>query len=249
MTNDIHFDNVERKVYPRTFLNTVFVVFNYDIGMEPADLISRIKQFVLDGFNLKIDLTEEELVNGFSIDNPVAGFSYYFSKGNIGVKYMKLDYVSFTETMPPLIYRLITYVRTVLDINMLDDIQIRKVNVLNVREQNDLPIDKDRLVKDVLSQDLLTVSEPAKEFFGLHEAREFCGQTEDKEFVIHYGVQEGTAPEGFKYCGLVLDETVVKKKVALQDVDDKLKEVNEKLFDIFHWSVSSNLLALMNQEK
>lgn len=250
MTQDVHFEKVERKIYPRTFLNTVFVVFNYDTSKEPEDLIERIQIFVRDNFNLQITLSKEEInEGGFSIDSTDGGQSYYFSRGQIGVKYMKPDYVSFTETMMPQIFRLVSFAKNVLSISSLESIQIRKVNVLNARGQGDSVISKSQLEHDLLSMRLIEAASPTGNYQDLYDAKQFKGVTDGDSFDIIYGFHEGSTPEGDRFVGLVLDESISKNQIQqLISVDKDLQDVNDKLFNMFHWSISTNMLAIMNKE-
>ena len=250
MTQDIHFKPTMRKIYPRTFLNTVFVIFDYDTAMEPANKIPRIQNFIKDNFNLEINLKEEGFSSGFSIDSKDGGHSYYFTRGSIGVKYMGNDYVSFTETMMPLIYRLVTFIKNVLSISATITIRIRKVNILNAREYDGTLVSDDQLIQDFLSQELTEVAEPVNDYteLELENVKEFKGTTDKDLFAIHFGIHNGTLPDGGQFVGLVLDESVSRNHVSLNTVDEALISVNEKVFNMFHWSVSSNVIALMSQE-
>ena len=248
MTQEIHFDHVERRIYPRTFLNTVFVVFDYNASDEPKDLILRIQSFIKDSFNLHVELTEKEYSDGFSIESKDAGHSYYFSRGSFGVKYMKDDYVSFTETMFPFIFRLLDFVRVVLSISMIDKVKIRKVNTLSILEQGDVHDIKKKLVRDILSNDLIALAKPTSEYLGLEDVKECTGTTNGDDFEIHFGFQRRDGSDGFRYVGLVLDESVSRKHVSLDTASDDLKEINEMIFNMFHWSITSNVVSLMNQQ-
>ena len=249
MTKDIHFETVERKIYPRTFLNTVFVVWEYESSYEPDDLILRIQRFLKDNFNLQIGLSEEDFSTGFSIDSQRAGHSYYFTRGSIGVKYMGDNYVSFTETMMPLVYRLAAFVKSVLSIDTINKIQVRKVNILNAKGRDGILFDENQLIQEFLSQQLIANAQPiSTEYLGLEKVKEYSGTTEGDGFDIHFGFQKGTSPEGVPFIGLVLDESVSRSQVELNTVDDALISINNMVYNIFHWSVNSNVIALMNQQ-
>ena len=248
MMRDFEFNKVERKVYPRTFLSAVFVIFEYDKIGEPDDLVPRVKQYIKDNFNLDVDLTGEDLNFGCSVDNDTAGFSYYFSRGSIGVKYFKGDYVSFTETMAPHVYRLITYVKNVLEMPSLSSAQIRKVNILNVKTTEGAQMHNFNLETELLSENLRLNAEAASGYMDLENPKKLKGIADGNEFEINYGIQHGSLPNGDEFVGLLLEEIITNSNVRLEDVDDKLREINEKLFDIFHWSISPNMLALMNNE-
>lgn len=249
MTQDLLFETVERKVYPRTFLNTVFVVWDYDTASIPDDVVLRIRHFVNDNFNLEIELTEEEFSNGFSIDNQQAGHSYYFSRGRLGVKCKGENYVSFTETMMPLIYRLSAFVKNVLSSSLISSIRIRKVNILNARKEDGDLVSEDKLVRDFLSSELTSRTQPVANYLGLDNVKRFYGTMNGDEFSICYGFQKGNTPDGEQFVGLVLDESVSRRSIPLNTVDEVLLEINNVVFNVFHWSVSPTFIALMNQER
>lgn len=248
MTPDIHFETKERKVYPRTFLNTVFVIFDYETAGEPADLILLVQRFVKENFNLEIVLTDEEYNKGFSIDNIGAGHSYYFARGSVGVKYMGDNYVSFAESMMPLVYRLVAFMKNVISVPSISNVRIRKVNTFNAREHEDAPASKDKMIHDILSPELVAVARPSADYLGLQNVKEISGSTDGDAFEIHFGFHLGTAPDGSKFVGLVLDESVASKQVALNQVDEALRNVNDKVFNMFHWSINSNVLVIMSKE-
>lgn len=248
MTQDFIFETVERKVYPRTFLNTVFVVWDYDTACIPEDVVPLIRRFIKDNFNLEIGLTEEEFSHGFSIDNQQAGHSYFFSRGRVGVKYNGENYVSFTETMMPLIYRLSSFVKNVLSSSLISNIRIRKVNILNARKEEGNLVSEDLLVRDFLSSELISRTHPVANYLGLDNVKGFYGTTNGDEFSICFGFQKGSTPDGEPFVGLVLDESVSRRSISLNTVDDALLEINSVVFNVFHWSVSPTFIALMNKE-
>ena len=248
MTQNFIFETVERKVYPRTFLNTVFVVWDYDTANIPDDVVLRIRRFVKDNFNLEIGLTEEEFSHGFSIDNQQAGHSYYFSRGSVGVKCKGENYVSFTETMMPLIYRLSAFVKNVLSSSLIGTIRIRKVNILNARKEDGDHVSEDQLVRDFLSPELTSRTEPVANYLGLDNVKGFYGTTNGDEFRICFGFQKGNTYDGEQFVGLVLDESVSRRSISLNTVDEALLEINSVIFNVFHWSVSPTFIALMNKE-
>lgn len=249
MTQDLIFKTVERKVYPRTFLNTVFVVWDYDTTGIPDDVVLRIRRFVNDNFNLEIELTEEEFSHGFSIDNQQAGHSYYFSRGRLGVKCKGENYVSFTETMMPLIYRLSAFVKNVLSSSFICMVRIRKVNILNARKEDNHLVSEEQLARDFLSTELISRTQPVANYLGLENVKGFSGTTNGDEFSICFGFQKGNTPDGEQFVGLVLDESVSRRSISLNTVDEALLEINSVVFNVFHWSVSPTLIALMKQER
>lgn len=243
---DIHFDTVERKIYPRTFLITVFVVLNYNKVLEPNDVIARIPAFLKDYFNLEISPTEEEFNSGFAINGQ--NHSFLFSRGSLGVKSVGTNYVSFKETMTPLVYLLTSFLKNVLTITSLDCIKIRKVNILNAKEKDGILVSEDQLIKDFLSPELESRALPIDDDQELYNAHEFEGITDNNPFDIRFGFHQGKTPDGDRFVGLVLDETISKSSVMLDTLDEALIEINDIIFNMFHWSVNPNVLALMDKE-
>lgn len=247
MSHVIHFDDYPRKIYKRTFLNTVFVVLSYSIGEISEAILESVNRFICENFNSQENVTEDNLRRGFSFDNEEKGVSFFFSTKHVGVKYLKDDYISFQQTMMPLIYFLMTFLRNALNVSMIDDISIRKINTWPVKRPQDKPFDENRFVKDFLSTNLISQSDADESSGNLENAHCFKGSTESLSFIIKYGTLNREY-EGDMYCCLVLDESATAMGVQISDTESILLKVNNTLYNIFHWCVSEQTLAYMNKE-
>ena len=248
MSNVMQFDESPRKVYKRTFLNTVFVVLSYSIEEVTEQLLTAVNQFLRDNFNTQEEASVELFKKGFSIDNEEKGVSYFFSAKHVGVKYMKDDYVSFQQTMMPLIYPLMSFFKNVISIDLIDVINIRKVNIWSVKLNEGKPFNESQFANDFLSSSLISQAEARdnndKEPRNAHY---LSGETNSFEFGILYGFLDREFNNA-KYCCLTLDEHVIAKGIQATDVETVLLKANNTLYNIFHWSVSKRTLAYMEKE-
>ncbi len=242
----MRFEDYPRKVYKRTFLNTVFVLLSYSVEDLSVQFIAELNQFLRDIFDIQEDVSEETFKNGFSIDNEEKGISYFFSAEHLGVKYMKDDYVSFPQTMMPLIYPIMSFLNNVMSNKIIEDIGIKKVNIWNAKLNQDKAFNEIRFAGDFLSADLITQAK-AIDSEKSRDTHCFVGETESFEFIVQYGFIDREF-EDDKYCGLVLDECVKATKVPVEEVERVLLKENNTLYNIFHWSVSKKTLDYMNME-
>ncbi len=248
MEQEVLFENIERKVYPRTFLNTVFVVFSYTIDSWSEESMNSIKAFLKDYFSLSVDISADDFEIGLAIDSREGDFSYFFSKGYIGVKYMKQNYVSFPETMMPLIYRLTAFIKNCFSLAKIDKIEIRKINTwMSKKQEMDASIDN-VMVNSLLSSELISRSTPGSAYEGLSSVREFAGTSNGYRFMIRYGFDNRISSKE-NGVGLILDETITQEDVSFSEVEKALMDGNTLLYNIFHWSVSPTLLSYMSKEQ
>lgn len=247
MAPEFVFDEYPRKVYKRTFLNTVFVVFSYSVEDVSQKTLSSINQFLRDNFNSQEDVVRETFLHGFSFDSEEKGLSYFFSAKHLGIKYLKDDYVSFQQTMMPLLYPLIAFLKDTISVNTIADIDIRKVNIWAAKCQGNEPFDEKSLVNSFLSPSLISDAGSCGDDTDLRDAHMLKGKTNSLSFEVRYGFKDREF-KGDKYCGLILDERVNADSVSVENVEKALLNANNTLYNIFHWSVSKQTLAYMDKE-
>lgn len=246
----MNFDVIPRKVYPKTFLNTVFVVFSYSLERITEDVLISLNRFLKETFNHEEKITEAVFKNGFSFENKKMGISFYFSSKNIGVKYLKDDYYSFQITMMPLVYLLISFLKEAVPVMSISGMEIRKANVWDIKRKIEQAINEEDFINKYLSYNLVSNAVETKRGNSLRKVHLFKGESDTFTFEILYGLRDGKISDSEQYLGLVLDETVRSKSVSinLDDIDNELLSLNSKLYDVFHWSVSGTTIAYMNKD-
>lgn len=247
MLQEMNFKVYPRKVYKRTFLNVAFVVFSYSIEDVSQEVLASINQFLLDNFNSSETITKENFLRGFSFDSEEKGLSYFLSAKHLGVKYFKNDYVSFQQTMMPLIYPLMAFMRNVIPVTEIEDIKIRKVNIYAEKCQTGASFNEKHFVESFLSKDLISNAQSDGANNDLRDAHVFEGRTNSLYFTLKYGLKNKEF-DGTEYCGLILDECVKTDSVLLSNVETVLLDANTTLYNIFHWSVNKEILAFMDKE-
>lgn len=251
MSQEMNFIDYPRKIYKRTFLDTVFVVLSYSINQMTEELISSINQFLRENFNAQENITKDLFDKGFSIDNEEKGFSYFFSSHYLGVKYFKDDYVSFHQTMMPLFYPLMAFLKNIVFVKMVSKLFIRKANIWTIKQNSNNKYDEINLINTFLSTDLVSQAHsynPAVDD-NLRDAHRLIGKTDSFEFDILYGLRDSKLSETDQYVGLVLFENVQVESLPISEMETILLSMNNTLYNIFHWSVSKKTLAYMSQEE
>jgi len=171
---------------------------------------------------------------------------------NSYVSIERSKYVNFVESALPLVTLPKLFVFSVLNIKMLNNLAIRKINLFPFGATND------QQVKDAVQNVYESLLSP---YFNNLEIQK---QIEDPQYVtpvLERQVQSDIYRFQFK-TGIYADKTLkgryylifdssvqFNKAMRIQEgtIDRKLIELNDRMYDIFHWSVSNKVLDLMNK--
>lgn len=239
------------KIYPNTFLQNVVVVMGFEgnaAGKPDQDIpVDRLKTFLLDNFGFV--LPEGETRNFASLSNDDMGLNFQFYNNKTSLRVNCKNYQSFEATIMPLVYKLRAYVREVLGRDSVDYVKIRKVNMFpfQLPEQYDESI-YGQMMHHLLNNDLLDCpSEESEQIENGKTPLERHLIEDDKYvFTIKTGVIKASDREDV--CVVILDtssRTTNTVPVALSEIETNIRQQNQRMFDLFHWTVNDEVIEVM----
>lgn len=246
--------HAEHIVYPTTFLQNAVVGMSYnDVSQSSIPneiLFNGMKRFFKDNFGLEFNIDSVERL--FNLSSNDIDMSYTFTPNSSLVRVGRKDYTSFDASMMPNFYRLKNYVYKVLNNQSITQLWVRKVNMFPVTVVS--PADDElyqSLKKFMLSEEMTSQTMVVDSDIIISGAKsdiEKCELVDGNErFVVRTGM---TKKEGeTNVYNLALDITCHSKDeefIKEDGVEERLLELNQRLFDLFQWSVSGEVKDVMN---
>ena len=244
-------------IYPTTFLQNAVVTMKYTPRQytpdEEKEVIAETNSFFLENFGL--DFKVDSLGRTFHLSSDVEDISYVFMPDSAFVRVGRKNYTSFDASVMPNIYRLRNFIYKVLRLEKIELLQVRKVNMFPV-QTND-PVDEHlfkSMAEFLLSGDMLLLKKVKDEKVIIKDSVSDIYYRElddvDRSFRIITGV---TRDSGQNVYNQVLYISCTSKPVPEGIKEDKIEEKltmqNQRLFDLYHWAVSSEVIDVMEMPK
>jgi len=136
---------------------------------------------------------------------------------------------------------------------VIENLLIRKLNVFPIQGDSEEDVNskldniygfmfKDELVKTAKD---VEIPENAPWIMSFRKA---VMDDDETEMTIRIGISKA---EKDKMYNVILDSSVKlkeKQNIVEGAIDQQLRQLNDKLFDAFHWSVNNSVLSLMQKE-
>lgn len=246
--------SIQHKVYGFTFL--VDVIINIELS-EVADKEfiknrdKELKAFFSRFF--QVDFNPDEITGdkGISLNNG-NGIMYVFSDELISVRIRRVAYKSFLETALTALFPLKQFYYNVLGLKSIDDIYVLKRSLFPFNsEDKDKTPDIKEIGPTVFSQEFIDF--PVDEDMDIPGA---VSKVQFKNFVdgdIELGISAGIGSSKINpgSYGVVLDILARPESdanITEGEFDKRLLELNDKIFDAFHWVVSDKIISLMEEK-
>lgn len=254
------FEKREHKIYRNAFLQSVFLVMEYTqkpVDFFDDDYYKNLKKFITNNFvGAKYDEGEARKNNTLKIVNSHEGIVLILNNGRVLLIIDRNKYRSFVDSVVPWIYRVSIFLRDVVKVDSLNAIVEKKVNFWQVAHKSNEPQKQGaqkfsyvNLEKAVLSNNIINDNEhrqqnsiPDKN----GQALKWLNTWEDNGRKVVMGVSlihKDTTPHNG--C-LVLDTEYSCKNVRLDELQTRLMEANDTLFDAYHWAVNDTVIRIMN---
>ncbi len=244
-------------IYPTTFLQNVVVSMRYLPGhYSPEDekeIIAESNSFFLENFG--IDFQVDSLGRQFNLTNEEDDMGYVFTPNSAMVRVGRKHYTSFDASVMPNIYRLRNFVFKVLKQNMIDALQVRKLNMFPVQIEGPVNEDVFRNMENyLLSSDLLQIDKTPYQVLQIENAVTGVYKREIEDGNNLFSIVTSTTRRGEDNTyNLVLDISCrtsdSSEGITEEKVEERLTELNQRLFDLYHWSVSNEVTDVMTQPK
>lgn len=242
-------------IYPTTFLQNTVVSMRYApkhySPEEEREIIAESNGFFLENFG--IDFQVDSLQRQYNLTNEEEDLGYLFTPNSAMVRVGRKHYTSFDASVMPNIYRLRNYIFKVLKQDVIDSLHVRKLNMFPV--QIDGPANEAvfrNMENFLLSSDLLQTDKTLNRALQIGNAVTGVYKREIEDGNNLFKIQTSTIKKGDeKTYNLVLDISCCTKdpneKITEERIEDRLNELNQRLFDLFHWAVSNEVTDVMIQ--
>ena len=238
------FPSIERKVYPKTFLKDVHVIFRFDAMSRTPELDAEIERFFEESFSLKNFPVSglEKNIKVFSNDG-LTEFGFGTDFVELSVK--QPEYVSYDHISP---YRELMkkYIR-VLKVLELKKLAMYKYNQLEYQVSGNKQVKA--VMRDVFSDELLSDAEeiPADNT-RWEKTKQFSdGDPVHSLFTIEYGYRKDA--QDSKNGALTLKTQIesMRDGIVFEDVEKVMEAFNQILDDGFHWCVVPEIINMMKE--
>lgn len=244
------FNGIEYKVYSKTFLRKVLVGITYTVDtdtLRDEKLQDRIGSFLKQRFELDlgpVDL-DTQLVN---LTNDELGVRYLLSKEYSSFIIDTKDYKSFQESVFPYISNLTFFARDVLGVRDFKSCFVRKLNVFSLEKTGDESEGYENTQSIVFSSSFLeTPSEDIDDHSSEYEIeKQLSWNSQELSVTTRYKHDQ---PD-IQHIQHLLDIEVVNSPAISQTIErleepDVWKQMNQVLFNAFHWCVSDRIIRVM----
>ncbi len=233
------------KKYKKSFLQQAVVILRYKKDDWGCVNKEKWNEYIQNNFFMKAEKFFVDGVVGLSKkDNSI---DYLFSKDQVAIRIQGKDYVSFSDTIIPHVYKMRKFIKDVVGLNSVDEVEIRKWDAWQVKpDEKNQALDKE-IQRYFLSQDFFNyntnIDDPKdlapnedcvkafKWIVGKRELRVNASMLNPKDLL----------------CLILYSDCITKSGVSVEKIEGELEESNYDLFRIFDWSISDNARKLMEE--
>lgn len=240
----VQIEHIPHKVYSNTFLHRVILKINYQADLDVK--YDHFKTFFRKVYNLELDEEKYNLLkySSLRLSGEDDAIILKFSKGFIQLKIEKQAYESFHESLVPFI-KDIHILLKMIDAH-LTRISIQKINMWAWEANN---ADEPLIAMKQILNPVLTDNWPSDGEGKSTSISTTMTPTETPELkvVLAFGYV-GKENEN-SYSRIVLDtEGLCEDMLKLENTDmvDLAEQINDNLFDVYHWAVKKEIIDKMN---
>lgn len=237
------FPQVPYKVYSKTFLKDVHLVFKFATVYPNEILVTDAKRFFETNFN-GVKLKNVDLSEGVNIKSTdeLVWFDFKWDKLTICMK--SPMYKSFDLTLVVMEYALEFF--KVIGITTVESLIFYKFNELSYNVEKEVAVSS--IMKQIFSSDLLKMMtsedvEAQKSLSRWEKQISFDG--DESRFVIEFGFSRTTKESN---AGTLTLKTQIESKntIHVDDMEETLRKFNQVLDNAFHWCVLPQIIKEMN---
>ena len=249
------FPSVEHRVYNYTFLLNTFTALHFDERNEQncdATVKQRLKEFLMDNFNTNgLHNYPAESLQVESDDHVI---SYEFGPTYTSLRIGRPQYITFGKSMLPHATRLRRFVFKVLGLERVKQVDVRKISVLPLKIEGDIPIDTVRtMMGRILSDDVLSL-------VTLQELNNIPNSVgpftrhimEDQENHFMYEILLGLIKDVKRenIYNVILDAKCFFSPIQgieSAEIEDLQSDMSKCLYDLYHWAVKDHVINFMKE--
>ena len=242
----------EYRIYKNTTLNSVVVSFDYrqrEKSFFDEDFYSRLDVYTTKNFSLKVEHQLHE--RAFQIRNDKNGAVLMFFNGVLLLGVDREKYVSFNESAISQIHKMKDFVKEVLCEDRIKRVNIRKLNIWQIQDVDDVDRVRDNIVSHIFSEALLNSDADipiGPEEKGVFRKLKWEEPDLNENVTLRLAFVKVNGKENA--YNLVLDtdlEIMPEGGLKLEGLTDYLKGRNKVLFNAYHWCVRKEVIEQMEE--
>lgn len=249
------FGNHIRREYKNTFLQNVLVKIDFkERNLIDSEEVSRKwNEFVVSNFNNssnKTNLPVDFFETPIRVSRKDGNCSFFFSKKVVSAVVGAKDYRTFVDSVIPQIYKISKFLTDVISTNEITRLSLRKINIWQFKFNGTSSIKPDEVRKILFSNALMSheesraLNEDEQNIDNLHK---YEWEDGDKKAIVKTFF---IPPKQANVFAQVLDtELQMNTPIQINQVQDNFIELNNILYNLFHWCVSERVIDVMSGKK
>ncbi len=238
--------------YRNTFLQDITVGFNFKPSTEgKTELNAHFNDYLQSYFGVENsgDITSADC----NITKKDFSLSFDFSDHSAVVRLSGKDYVRFSETVLPHVFKLRSFFNKVVKVEEIDKMGIRKLNVFNIKGNGSEPIDPMDVMQSLFSQEMmanLSADNLDEQEQTIPNMKKCVFKVADSSVTIRTALLPPSRPND-QFHHLLLDtlgELQPADGIKIEEIPEKLMDFNKMMFDCYHWCVNEGVKNVMQQE-
>lgn len=246
--------NRPKKEYKNTFLQNIFLSIHFDKidrNNISSDFAEKWKNYIKTTFN-DLDVSSSFWETPISISRDDGCLTIILSNGFIGAIVGAKDYRSFIDNILPQLYKLKTFLKDVLNLDSINSISVRKVNIWQFKSKDNIKIEPLDVRKKIFSNDLICkksngiLDENENKIPNMHKYEWF--ENDIKVIARTVFLRYSNKNTAFNQ---VLDTEAIyaKNNIAIEDLEEKSILLNNILYELYHWCINTQILKIMEGDK
>jgi uncharacterized protein (TIGR04255 family) len=245
MTTSPFDKDVLYKKYKKSFLQQAVVILHYK--KDDLECIDKEKwnEYIQNNFFMK---TENFFVDGVvGLSKKDESVDYLFSKDLVAIKIQGKDYISFSDTIIPHVYKMRKFIKDVVGLNSVDEVEIRKWDAWQVKSNEKDDALKTEIQKYFLSKDFFdyndNIDTPKDLATDEDCIKAFKWSVANKELRVNASILNSKD----LLCLILYSDCIIKSSILTEKIEEELEKSNYDLFKLFDWSISDNARKLMEE--
>ena len=238
------FAHKEHKIYANTFLQNVLVEWYYPLPNQEFD-DGLLKTFFKDNFNIEL-LIEEGISFPVMIGSTDHSINLYFGKDAFKLRVGVDAYKGF-RSLRFFFNKGLDFLK-ILQVERMERIRIRKINIWPYENIGGKNTSKEILLQKIFSGNLLkgNIIHSSNDASQVLWDKCFKNEDQSEDICIKYGFSSNYED----YKDLMILDTYIERtmEISNNDIAVNLIQMNQILFDAYHWSVNQKIVEIMDKE-
>lgn len=236
------FPQVPYKVYTKTFLKDVHIIFKYSMVHPTDTILANTKHFYEEDFN--VTTQDVDVAEGVYIKTKDDSLRFDFKWDSLTICMKSPLYKSIDLTIEVLRYALKFF--KIIGVNTIEKLVFYKYNELAYNTTKEIPVSK--FMGEIFSKDLLDnmTSEDIKAQVELSRwEKQIDFDDKYSKFTIEFGFSRSDKESNTGSLALKTQIETENYTFPVDDIINTIKEYNQVLDNAFHWSVTKKIVKEM----